>query len=351
VYESHSQRDNAANLVERVCDLLGSGRAGLVTDVDGTISPIVARPSEAQVLDRARDALSGLRDLLAVVAVVSGRTVADAQAMVGVEGLTYVGNHGLEVWSRERGAEVVNEARPWVPRLAAVLDDLRRQLDETHLDEVHNGPVHASDGAERAGTSIEGRASSTQNESRSIDNKGRLIDNEGTLIERRGGLIDSAGILIENKGASGSLHYRLAADPERARRVLLEHLARRAVTSGLRIEEGRMVINLLPPLTVTKGSAVTWLVREQRLERLVYLGDDVTDAHAFRALAALRQRGEAQTLSIGVVGSETPPTIRQLADASVPSVEAVADLLAAVHERLQLRAAERGARAAAVEGC
>jgi trehalose 6-phosphate phosphatase len=273
VYESASFGDNAS-LVQRVVDLLRMGRAGLVTDVDGTISPIVEHPQDAQVLARARDALAGLSELLEVTAVVSGRRAGDARAMVGVDGLVYVGNHGLEVWTHAGGAEIVPEARPWVPRLAAVLDAIARQLPQ-------------------------------------------------------------AGILIENKGATGSLHYRLAADPERARRELLEILARRAITSGLRIEEGRMVINLLPPLTVTKGSAVTWLARTHGLQQLVYLGDDVTDAHAFRALAALRQTGQARTLSIGVVGRETPASIRQLADATVPSVEAVADLLCEALEQLR----------------
>jgi hypothetical protein len=35
------------------------------------------------------------------------------------------------------------------------------------------------------------------------------------------------------------------------------------------------------------------------------------------------------TLSIGVVGPETPVSVRQLADRTVPSVQAVADLLCA----------------------
>jgi trehalose 6-phosphate phosphatase len=119
-----------------------------------------------------------------------------------------------------------------------------------------------------------------------------------------------------------------------ARRALLDMLARRALTSGLRIEEGRMVINLLPPLTMTKGSAVTWLVRQHRLRRVVYLGDDATDAHAFRALKVLEQQdGEIKTLSIGVVGPETPASIRQLADAGLPSVDAVAELLCQVFEQ------------------
>jgi trehalose 6-phosphate phosphatase len=283
VYESQSQTDNGAlidpathaqSVLERVVRLLGSGRAGLVTDVDGTISPIEPRPEQARVLLRAQEALAGLRQVLALVAIVSGRTAADARSMVGVNGLTYIGNHGLEIWS-ERGAEIVPEARPWVPRLATVLDDITRQMPRPD------------------------------------------------------------GILVENKGATGSLHYRLAPDPDQARRDLLEIVARSALTSGLRIEEGRMVINLLPPLTVTKGSAVSWLVREHHLERLVYLGDDVTDAHAFRTLSVLSQSSSVQTLSIGVVGRETPPSIRQLADATVPSVQAVADLLCATFERLR----------------
>ena len=246
-------------------DLLRGGRAGLVTDIDGTISPIVDRPEEAVVLPAARQALSRLERLLEAVAVVSGRPVAEARAMVDLDGLTYVGNHGLEIWS-ERGAELVPEARPWVPRLAAVLDDVQ-------------------------------------------------------------GRYTMPGVLVENKGATASLHYRMAPDPDRARRDLLEILAKCAVTSGLRVEEGRMVINLLPPLMVTKGSAVTWLVRQHRLDRLVYLGDDVTDAHAFRALGVLRQNGQVRTLRIGVLAPETPPSVRQLADACVSSVPQVAELL------------------------
>ena len=282
MYESASQTDNAPELVQRVVALLGSGRAGLVTDIDGTISPIVARPEEARVLPRASQALERLRHRLALVAVVSGRTVADARGMVDVDGLTYVGNHGLEILS-ERGPELVPEARPWVPRLAAVLGQIQREYLES-------------------------------------------------------------GVLIENKGATASLHYRLAADPGRTRRELLDLLARRAITSGLRVEEGRMVINLLPPLTVTKGSAVSWLVRTHHLDRLVYLGDDLTDAHAFSALAVLRQNGEARTLGIGVLTPETPPSVRQLADTCVQSVQEVADLLCRTVEGLEAGASmEAGA--------
>jgi trehalose-6-phosphatase len=73
---------------------------------------------------------------------------------------------------------------------------------------------------------------------------------------------------------------------------------------------------------------------------VVYLGDDITDIHAFKALTHLRESssGRIQTLSIGVVGPETALVVRQLADATVPSVTAAADLLQSVSERLKASA-------------
>ena len=105
MYESASEGDNGS-LVDHVVDLLRSGRAGLLTDVDGTISPIVANPQDAFVLPRSCLALTALRDVLTLVAVVSGRRVLDTRRMVGIDGLTYVGNHGFEVLGAG-GPEVV----------------------------------------------------------------------------------------------------------------------------------------------------------------------------------------------------------------------------------------------------
>ena len=277
--------DNAA-IVKLVTGVLAQGRAGLVTDIDGTISPIVARPDDAHVLPRAREALSELRDVLEVVAIVTGRSVPDAREMVGLDGLTYVGNHGLELWHNGR-AETVPEAKPWIPKIKAILDDVQR-------------------------------------------------------------LINDDGVIAENKGASASLHYRLTADPDKTRLKVLEILERSATSKDIRIEEGRMVINLLPPLAISKGSAVTWLVREHHLDRLVYFGDDLTDTHAFRAMDDLRRKGEIEALGVAVVGPETPPTVRQFADLSVRSATAVADVLCRVAEALKSSSATMESRARSV---
>jgi trehalose 6-phosphate phosphatase len=278
VYESGLTTDQS-QLISSVTELLRVPRAGLITDVDGTIAPIVERPENAAVLPEARAALDSLRGHVALVAVVSGRRAADARRMVGLEGLAYIGNHGLEVWTGGH-AEIVAEARPWVPRLEAAL----------------------------------------------------------AAIQKR---VQRPGLLVENKGVTASLHYRAADDPPAARAEILAALVAAVPTRGLRVEEGRMVLNLLPPLTVTKGSAVRWLTREHHLRSLVYLGDDLTDAHAFGALKVMRARGEAHALSIGVVGPETPPGVRQLADATVPSETCVAKLLCAVADVL---APSRGGR-------
>lgn len=72
-------------------------RAAVLLDVDGTLAPIVPRPEDARVPDETRTVLAGLAHRYALVACVSGRAGDDARRVVGVDGLTYVGNHGLEL--------------------------------------------------------------------------------------------------------------------------------------------------------------------------------------------------------------------------------------------------------------
>ena len=72
-------------------------RAAIVLDVDGTLAPIVRRPDEAAVPEQARRELERLVERYALVACVSGRTGEDARRLVGVDGVRYVGSHGLEL--------------------------------------------------------------------------------------------------------------------------------------------------------------------------------------------------------------------------------------------------------------
>jgi trehalose 6-phosphate phosphatase len=85
----------AASLLARLADK--PGRAAILLDVDGTLAPIVPRPEQARVPAETQAELARLTARYALVACVSGRQGADARRLVGVEGVVYVGLHGLEL--------------------------------------------------------------------------------------------------------------------------------------------------------------------------------------------------------------------------------------------------------------
>jgi trehalose 6-phosphate phosphatase len=90
-------------------------KAALFLDVDGVLAPIVQRPEDARVPDETRGELRRLNERYALVACISGRAGADAQRIVGVPELVYVGNHGLEL---------DGEAAGWGERLQRFLADV-----------------------------------------------------------------------------------------------------------------------------------------------------------------------------------------------------------------------------------
>ena len=71
---------------------------GLITDIDGTISEIAPVPQEAQVSPVCRGSLVILTEQLELVAAISGRPAVEAREMIGIDGMVYIGNHGLERW-------------------------------------------------------------------------------------------------------------------------------------------------------------------------------------------------------------------------------------------------------------
>jgi trehalose 6-phosphate phosphatase len=86
-------------VVETVLERLAEepAAAALLLDVDGTLAPIAAVPALASVPAATRAELSRLADEYALVACVSGRPSGEAERIVGVEGVRYVGEHGLEL--------------------------------------------------------------------------------------------------------------------------------------------------------------------------------------------------------------------------------------------------------------
>ena len=253
------------NALTRTLAALAHRPCGLVSDVDGTISRITSPPSAAVVDSAARAALAALVGLLDVVAVVSGRDARDARRMVGLDGVVYLGNHGME--RLERGVLTVSP-----------------------FAEAHRDAVHAA------------------------------------VMELRREL-DLPGVSFEDKGVTASVHYRAARDPDSTEHRLIDAAARVATAHGLRLTRGRRVVELRPPLDLNKGTAVRELVAARRLRGIVFVGDDRTDVDAMAEVSALRDSGDVAGLCVGVVGPETPPAIREQADVTVDEVDGVVRLL------------------------
>ncbi|HSK94143.1 MAG TPA: trehalose-phosphatase [Candidatus Angelobacter sp.] len=251
-------------------EALAATPAGLLTDFDGTLSPIVADPASARLAGGAADALTGLTDQLAVVAVITGRAPLDARRMTGVPGLVVVGNHGTE----------------W-------------------LEPGSDAPV-ASPAADRARSAVREALA--------------LVPADG-------------GITIEDKGVSATVHYRTAADPTAARRRILGALGDPGPTLELRpgrmsVEirprglgdkgaAARAVIGRFGLRgVVVMGDDVTDL-------------DMFAAVAGARAAGGLR----GAIIGVGGADAEVPPEVIAAADAVLDSPEAAARFLVALADR------------------
>lgn len=243
---------------------------GLFTDFDGTISRIAPTPDAAVISPGARQALVRLAPRLAVV-VISGRTLPDLRARVGLSGVIYVGSHGIAtlIDGVEEWDPGVRPYRRYAPALASELRALR-------------------------------------------------------TIE---------GVLLEDKLIGLAVHYRLTRDPESVRERILSAIAAAPTAAHFDLIEGVKVVELRPRAGINKGTAVETLAFRLRLKGLLYLGDDLTDVQAFDALARIRSRGEAGALSVAVRNGEASPAVEAAADLTVDGVAGAESVLETV-ERL-----------------
>jgi trehalose 6-phosphate phosphatase len=224
-------------------DIRAASHVLLLSDYDGTLTPIVGRPRDAVLSPAVRDKLSALAlkpDFS--VGIISGRSLVELKYMVAIEGIYYAGNHGLEI-------------------------------EGPSLDYV-------SPDAEYAQATIQNLA--------------------GQLAEA---LENIAGVIVEDKGLSLSVHYRLVSEEEQADvAVIFKRVISSLADAGeIKITSGKKVFEVRPPIDWDKGKAVESIRRGimslLKLERLmtVYLGDDTTDEDAFSAL----HRPEAWSVYVG----------------------------------------------------
>lgn len=247
------------------------GRSAVLTDVDGTIAPIVLNPADAAVPERTRGLLRELAERYALVGCLSGRRAVDARRIVGLDELAYSGNHGFEL--------------------------LLPGEEEVRPDPSLDG--HESD----APAFVEGL--------------------DRSELER-------VGIRTEDKGAIVGLHWR-GADNEGAAESLAHEIASEAEWRGLIPHRGRKVLEIRPNVAINKGIAVAALVASRPVDNALYGGDDRTDVDAFTALRTLREDGALKAIAcLGVSSDESPPEVSGEADLSVDGPEGFVEVLEAL---------------------
>jgi trehalose 6-phosphate phosphatase len=136
-------------------------------------------------------------------------------------------------------------------------------------------------------------------------------------------------VTLEEKGIAFSLHYRNCLEGG-VRERLLAAIASVVSGSGVKLLEGKQVIEVVPADLPDKGAALARLLDANGIDSVVFAGDDLSDMAAFREVR--RRSG----LAIAVVDGETPAAVREAADVELGGVGAVAaflDQLAGTLER------------------
>ena len=222
--------------------------SGLILDFDGVLSPIVADPASSALPAQAAASLARLAGPLGMLAVLSGRPAAFLAGRVQVPGVLLLGSYGLE--------------------------------------RIRDGERHLDPAAERWLEPVR--------------------EASGELDDLLGG---APGIRVERKSVSVAVHWRQAPDQAAAAAQVRQVTARIAAATGLRLEPGKLVEELRPPVDVDKGSAVSGLLAEAGLRAAAYAGDDLGDIPALRAV-----RDAGGYALVVDHGPETDPRLLELAD-------------------------------------
>ena len=209
-----------------------TGHIDLFCDYDGVLAPIAPRPQDAYLDEKTIGLLRRLSHHHALhTSIVSGRSLADIRMRVGIPGITYVGNHGLEI-------------------------------DGSGIQRVEHIPLHA------------------------LETMRALA---GTL---QSAMQQYPGVIVEDKTLVVAVHFRLA-DPGQIPLILHTFsalIADRNADHLLRVSAGKSVVEVRPNVDWDKGKAVKFLLEKRhgadwpRQTLPVYLGDDETDEDAFLAL-------------------------------------------------------------------
>lgn len=203
-----------------------SDRVFLFLDYDGTLTPIVSTSEKAKFPRKTKDLIKRLqRDPKFTVAIISGRSLKDIKRMVGISGFIYAGNHGLEIAKGQR----------------RILKSIK---------------------------------SSTRSAIKKI------------MLSLKSQLRHIKGARVEDKGCTLSVHFRLVRPRQRqlVKKIFKRVMRPYVLSKKVKISSGKMVLEVRPGIKWDKGKAVLHILAKEKKAWPVYIGDDVTDQDAFRAI-------------------------------------------------------------------
>jgi trehalose 6-phosphate phosphatase len=135
------------------------------------------------------------------------------------------------------------------------------------------------------------------------------------------------GARVEPKGGTVAVHYRGSHHPDEAEVRLGELLAPIARDADMDVIGGKRVLELVPAGRPLKDGAVARLVEREKLDAVLYAGDDFADILAFEALDRLAERDGVTTVKVAVRGPEAPAALIAGADVVVNGPAELVQLL------------------------
>ena len=219
----------------------------LFLDFDGTLTPIRKQPEAVRLSGATRKALKRLISCEDVfVSVISGRALGKIGKLVGIKGIIYAGNHGLEA----EGPGFKFTA-PGSLRAKKAVTEIKKRLKKE--------------------------------------------------------LKFFKGALVEDKGLSLSVHFRMVSKGKQGevKRIFKKTTAPYEAAGKIVVTEGKKVLEVRPPVKWDKGKIVSLLLTRKKKKRKkavvpFYIGDDKTDEDAFRALGS-----RAYAVKIGNPGGKS----------------------------------------------
>jgi trehalose 6-phosphate phosphatase len=135
------------------------------------------------------------------------------------------------------------------------------------------------------------------------------------LAEELPALVDAPWLVVERKPPAVAFHFRQAPDVALAAERVSAAVEQLDPERLLERFPGRRVLELRPFGAVAKGEALRALIDELKPRSVFMLGDDISDALAFRELRAARERGELDGIAVAVLArAEVPPEVAATAD-------------------------------------